>query len=348
MTHPKVWLVRGGRDGESEEIALDGNMAIIGFHDVDDLSKYASQSYLVDRLRAADPKRSEPRAINRAAQLWAFRETMQPGDTVLMPLKTRPGQIAAGRVTGPYAFRRVGTESRHTRPVSWSGSIPRLKFRQDLLHSLGAFLTVCRITRNEAEARVAAVLDGGEDPGLPAEQATKEAAEPIPQPDEGFDLERAARDEIVRFVRQHFPDHDLARLVEAILNAEGYLTRRSAPGPDGGVDILAARGPLGLDGPTLCVQVKATATSADVNVFRALQGSMTSFQADQGLLVCWSGFTKACTSEARLQTFRIRLWSGDDLVEAAFRTYSRLPAEIQAELPLKQVWALVHEETNAE
>jgi len=36
----------------------------------------------------------------------------------------------------------------------------------------------------------------------------------------------------------------------------------------------------------------------------------------------------------------------DDL-EAIYRNYGRLPAEIQAELPLKPVWMLVREEPEA-
>ncbi len=149
-------------------------------------------------------------------------------------------------------------------------------------------------------------------------------------------------------MRSRFPGHDLARLVEAILRAEGFVTNRASLGPDGGADILAAQGPLGLDGPTLCVQVKATEVPADVTVFRALQGTMTTFVASQGLLVSWGGFTQAVKSEARQHTFRIRLWDQSDLVQAIYRTYDRLPAEIQAELPLKRVWALVREDAEDE
>jgi restriction system protein len=40
------------------------------------------------------------------------------------------------------------------------------------------------------------------------------------------------------------------------------------------------------------------------------------------------------------------LWDSSDLVESIYRTYERLPAEIQAELPLKRVWMLVPEEAD--
>ena len=71
---------------------------------------------------------------------------------------------------------------------------------------------------------------------------------------------------------------------------------------------------------------------------------MQSFKADQGLLVCWGGFNKLVRAEAKQGYFAVRLWESRDLVEAIYRNYERLPAEIQAELPLKKVWMLVVEE----
>jgi restriction system protein len=209
-------------------------------------------------------------------------------------------------------------------------------------------MTVCRITRNDAERRVAAVIDGNSDPG--AEEASPE---PVDAASEVVvsarpNIAQAAHDEIAAFIRSRFPGHELARLVEAIFQAEGYVKHRSPPGPDGGADILAGRGPLGLDPPTLCVQVKATEAAADVTIFRALQGTMTTFAATQGLLVCWGGFKQPVKVEARQHTFRIGLWDQSDLVQAIYRTYERLHPDIQAELPLKRVWTLVREDVEDE
>jgi restriction system protein len=133
-------------------------------------------------------------------------------------------------------------------------------------------------------------------------------------------------------------------LVDAVLQAEGYVTHLSPPGPDGGVDILARRGSLGLDGPKLCVQVKSSAAPADVSILRGLQGTMSTFKADEGLLVSWGGFNRTVQQEARLSFFSVRLWDADDLVAAIERNYDRLPKELQGELPLKRIWALVIEE----
>jgi restriction system protein len=345
---PGVWLVRAGKHGEDEEYALSQGLAVIGFREAGDLTQFASLEGLTEQLKQRMPSESPRRAENLARQLWAFKEGIHPGDTIVLPLKTRPGQIALGRAVGPYCYPKIHGENRHTRKVDWEKpDVPRSTFLQDLLYSFGAFMTVCRITRNDAEHRVAAVIAGNPDPGFspaPAETAELPTAETQIGAGGGIDIAQAAHDEIISFVRSHYTGHELSRLIESILQAEGYLTHRSQPGPDGGADILAGKGPLGLDRPSLCVQVKATNEPADVTVFRALQGTMTTFNADQGLLVSWNGFKQAVKTEARQHIFKIRLWDQSDIVQAIYRNYERLPEEFQAELPLKRIWVLVRED----
>ncbi|MDQ2900524.1 MAG: hypothetical protein M3Y07_12115 [Acidobacteriota bacterium] len=91
---------------------------------------------------------------------WAFRERIQKDDLVVLPLKRRSA-IAIGRVTGGYTYLPGGTDDFHTGPVKWlKTDIPRSAFDQDLLYSLGAFMTVCQISRNNAETRIKAILEG--------------------------------------------------------------------------------------------------------------------------------------------------------------------------------------------
>ncbi len=349
--NPAVWVLRHGRHGEGEDAALSGKCAVIGFDEFPDLAKFGSPEQLVEfHQRQIQPGVAEARSRVRAQQLWAFKALIKVGDIIALPLKSRPGQIAFGKVTGPFRFREILGASHHTRDVEWTHpGVPRSTFRQDLLHSFGSLLTVCRVQRNNAERRVQEALAGHPDPGPPA--ATTSAAEATSEAaDEGsshIDLEQAASDEIVAFIRARFRDHDMARLVDAILQAQGFQTLRSSPGPDGGADILAGSGPLGLDAPFLCVQVKATEGPTDVKVFRELAGTMSHFKATQGLLVSWGGFTQAVVREARQESFKIRLWDQSDLVKASFLHYDKLDPDLQAELPLKRVWVLVREDEDA-
>jgi restriction system protein len=345
----KVYLTRAGKLGEDEEAALDGQLAIIGFRDIPSLESARDYDAVVTAVKASMPG-AKPRAIvNRASQLWAFAVAMREADLVVMPRKLT-SQLALGRVTGPYCYQKVDGELRHTRSVKWERpDVPRTAFEQDLLHSFGAFMTVCNISRNDAERRVAAVLAGSGDPGPFLTLDTPKKGDKVPPalgPEERPDLGQLAHDQIVAHIQARFAGHALAALVDAVLRADGWVTKVSPPGADGGVDILGGRGPLGLDGPRLCVQVKSQNSPSDVTVYRTLQGTMQTYKAEHGLLVCWGGFNKVVLAEAKSGHFTVRLWDSGDLVEAIYRTYERLPAEIQAELPLKRAWMLVPEESD--
>jgi restriction system protein len=346
-TSRKVYLARAGANGEDEEFALENHLAIIGFTDVPTLDAAKDYDDVLKIVEEVMPG-AKPRAIgNRAGQVWAFAVAMKPGDIVVMPRKLT-SQIALGIVSGPYEFRKVREQFRHTRPVKWvRPDLARTVFSQDLLYSFGAFMTVCNIARNDAERRVAAILEGKPDPGFLQQLVpqTKSSPEPIQEEEpSSTDLQQLAQDQIERHIQSRFSGHALSGLVEAVLKAEGWVTRLSPPGADGGVDILAGRGSLGLDQPRLCVQVKSQSTPVDVTVYRTLQGSMQSYKADQGLLVAWGGFNRVVLAEAKQGHFFVRLWESRDLVEAVYRNYERLPAEIQADLPLKRVWMLVPED----
>jgi restriction system protein len=71
---------------------------------------------------------------------------------------------------------------------------------------------------------------------------------------------------------------------------------------------------------------------------------MSNFGANQGLLVSWGGFTQPVLDESRLSFFTVRLWDSNDLIKAIFKYYYKLSDSLQAELPLKRMWALVLEE----
>ncbi|MFL5386815.1 MAG: restriction endonuclease [Longimicrobiaceae bacterium] len=152
-----------------------------------------------------------------------------------------------------------------------------------------------------------------------------------------------SRARIRSFITRRFRAAELERLVAALLEAQGYRTHRTPAGPDGGVDMIAGRGPMGFDPPRLCVQVKSGEKPADVRVVRELRGVMSQLKADHGLLVSWSGFTPHARKEARQVYFQLRLWDGDDVLGALFEHYDRLPEDIRVELPLQRLWILLPE-----
>lgn len=341
-----VWLVRAGRHGEREYLALEKGLAVIGWGELPDLSPIKSREELAELCREIFPGVKPMTISNWVGQIWAFRERIQIGNLVVLPLKSRSA-VAIGKVTGPYEYHPdLPEDARHTRSVDWiRKDIPRTAFDRDILYSFGALMTVCQIQRHQAEERIRALLEGRvhtpSNAALPSKSIVVDTVTDVAAPP---NLEEYTRDQIRTYIGQKFRGHELARLVNALLNAQGYKTQMSPPGPDGGVDIIAGWGPMGFDHPRLCVQVKSSDGPIDVKTLRELQGVMKNFGAEQGVFVSWGGFKQSVFTEARPRFFEIRLWDAGDLVEVLLEQYDRLPEDLKAELPLKRIWTLVLDE----
>lgn len=336
-----LWVVRAGRHGEQEATAFKEHLVCHAWNELPDYSAYRAKDDLRALYKKTYPRESEKQVISGLGQVWRFAHEIQKGDLVALPLKTESA-FAFGRVTGEYQYKQVAPNVMHIRSVEWLKTVPRSVLPNDILRSMNGAQTVFKVYRNDAESRVEKIL--ALTPSRP-ELATENAAEieDIAE-DDAVNLEEAARDEILKFVQAKFKGHDLARLVDAVLRAQGYKTEVSPPGPDGGVDILAGSGSLGFDQPRLCVQVKSGAGAEGQRTFNELLGVVSKFASQQGLLVSWGGFTNPVKLDARKDFFRIRLWDQGDVVNAVLQNYERLDDEIKADLPLKRIWVMVNDE----
>ena len=344
---PTAWLIRAGGHGEDEDFVLESGLAVFGFGEVPNLTEATTREEVKKLVSDVRQGAKAGQVANMAGQLWALRARVKPGDLVVLPLKKTP-QIAVGTVTNGYGYKEdQDSVKRHCIRVDWKrADVPRTAVRQDLLYSLGAFMTVCQIKRNDGAWRLRQILHTGTDPG-----ARTEAVEALEvgdtdaadSPESVFDLERLGRDQIQAFVAEKFAGHGLSDLVAAVLRAEGFFTQVAPPGPDGGIDVFAGRGPLGLDSPNLIVQVKSSPTPVDVKIVRELHGVLSTHGADQALLVAWGGVNKVARRELQGQFFRVRVWDADDLLDAVLRNYDRLDEETRADLPLKRIWSLAAE-----
>lgn len=329
-----LWLIRAGRHGEHEQLALQNNIVTIGRNDFSDLSKIKTKDELMDLYMKIYPNSKKMKAANEVGQIWRFIREIQKGDLVALPLKLQSG-IAIGTIESDYEYKKESLpQITHIRNVKWLKTIPRSQLDQDILYSLGAFMTVCKIERNDAENRIKQIIREK----TPSQEHRETESEEV------IDIEEYAKDQIIKYINAKFKGHDLARLVEAILKAQGYITLKSQPGPDGGIDILAAGGSLGFEKPKICIQVKSSSSPIDVRVYRELRGVMSKFGAEQGLLVSWGGFTTSALNEAKSSFFSIRLWDQGNLLEEIFKYYEYFDDELKAELPLKKIWALIIEE----
>jgi restriction system protein len=326
-----LWICKGGRRGQRESRMLENSVLAIGWEDFGDLSQIKTRNELKRLYKEIRPDASEGRMRNHVGQIFSFLRKAKIGDAVVVPLKTTR-KIAVGEVKSDYEFRDdLGVDIQHTRRVRWKKTdVPRTSFDQDLLYSFGAYMTFCQARAKNAQERVLDIVLGKK-PVAPTKGLEVEILR---------DIEDEAFNQISDFISTKFKGHELATLVAAILEAQGFMTAQSPPGSDGGVDIAASRGPLGLSEPRICVQVKSSESAVGVDVYRQLKGTMSSINATHGLLVSWGGFKSTVEKEARKDAFQIRLWRPQQLIEHLLENYEKIDPEIKAKIPLRKIWAL--------
>lgn len=340
-----IWLIRAGSHGEYEQKFIQENRVYVTWDRLEsDLAKLKDRKALFDIMIRLYPD-AKPKAIhNYVSQVWPFAHEIKKGDLVILPLKIQRG-INVGEVTGDYHFEPAGPNPYyHWRAVKWiAEAVPRPNFGKDLLFTFGAFMTICRVQRNNAEARILAMRANGWKP----ETVILGTAEPATVSDElteDTDLEELAQDQIAQLIAARFKGHGLTRIVEAILKAQGYTTYRSPEGADSGADILAGAGPLGFGAPRLCVEVKSESSPIARPTVDKLLGAVTKFGAQEGLFVSWSGFKSNVQKELAASFFRVRLWTQKELLEQLFVHYEHLDEDLKAELPLKRIWTIAAKE----
>lgn len=340
-----TWLIRAGSHGEFEQKFIQENRVYVTWDTLNvNLEKLSNRDDLLVVLQERYPDAKPKRLSNWASQIWPFAKEIRKGDLVVLPLKTQSA-INIGEVIGEYQFSATGPNPfYHWRGVKWiAEAIPRSYFGKDLLFTFGAFLTICRVQRNNAEERILSMKANGWKPETFMATA-RETATATDESTEDTDLEELALDQIAKLIDARFKGHGLARLVEAILKAQGYTTYRSPEGSDGGVDILAGAGPLGFGSPRLCVEVKSQDSPIDRPTVDKLLGAISKFGAQEGLFVSWSGFKPNVFKELSQSFFKVRFWTQKDLLEQLFKHYEQLDEDLKAELPLKRIWTITAQE----
>lgn len=337
-----LWLVRAGRNGEYEEKFLEEGKIYLTWGNLDyDLTSPQDKTELQAILSKLYPEAKSGKIINHSGQIWAFSKRMEIGDWFVLPSKQKAA-VHIGKITGDYQYSSTAESPYfHSRSVEWiETDVPRTNFDQDLLHSFGAFMTICQIKRNEAESRVKSMANNAWKSVAPKLMEEEDASDESAESAGYYDIERLARDQLTKLIAQKFQGHDLSTIVEEILKAKGFETFKSPPGPDKGVDILAAPGSMGFGDPKLCVQVKSGDTPVDRPTMDQLIGTMRNFRAEHGLLVSWGGFKSSVMKEQANQFFQVRLWDSDKIIEELLSVYQKLDDDLKAEIPMKSVWAL--------
>ena len=191
---PRAWVVRAGRDGETEQHNLDhhvtsidpGESAVIGqFLDeqynldnhvtsigwgdwLEALEQFTDREDFEEHLDEHFPELGAKRG---AREIWCFAREIEVGDLVVMPQKRpelgRRRLIAIGRVIGPYEFdpSQPG-DAQQRRKVEWlQTDLPREVVQDDLDKSMNSLGTVYSLEKNDAPYRIKYLAEHGEDPG---------------------------------------------------------------------------------------------------------------------------------------------------------------------------------------
>lgn len=288
-----TWLIRVPPGRENEDDARDGLLAA-------DLGIRGDISHLTDfddaiRLVESDAPGMRLGSIeSRARSLHDLAAGIQPGDLILAPLG-RSREVAIGLARPEMTVSSSGLPARRAEILR---ILPRQALPADLANSLAAQSGVARVRLPGAEARIAELLSG-------------KAVAPEEERDPGSLL----------------GGHDMAALVAAILESDGYLCHLSPPGPDGGVDIVAGRGILGFDGGVV-VQVKSGRITCGTEEIDRLMGVMAAQGAGQGLLVSWGGFTRPALVRAASLRLKVRLWGREDVSALAGRAAPLLEGHV--------------------
>jgi restriction system protein len=148
--------------------------------------------------------------------------------------------------------------------------------------------------------------------------------------------EESAWQEISAYLAE-MPPYDFQQLVADLLEAMGYhIVWVAPPGPDQGVDIIAATDPLGASGPRIKVQVKRHQGRVSVDGIRSFMAVLGA--NDIGLFVNTGGFTSEAEREARTQEVRrLTLLNAKKLVDLWVDHQDAVPEEARQRLPLRKV-----------
>ena len=161
-----VWVVLGGPDGEYEEEAIETDTISIRYGDPADLRAAETRDEMIHLLRETHPSTKDRTISIWATSVWAFRESMKPGDLIVMPRKGKT-TFAIGEIAGECKYLPELSEFRHRRAVRWLNTEVLKNFLEsDLWFSiLGHRHMIYQSRIEKAEERLRHVAETGRDIG---------------------------------------------------------------------------------------------------------------------------------------------------------------------------------------
>lgn len=323
-TERRAWYYRPPRDGGFLESFLSDGLLTAEFGVRADLSEHFDSGLIEDEVAAANPHEKKTRVSSMARQLEALVNDIQPGDVVLCSRPDIRG-FSVAMVRGQ-AF--CDAQGRPAREVEWlKKNVEKSALLPDITQKASTHVHITELKASNVIARLKRVIADEQDPG-PEMHAARGVASLS-------EISFRKRANITSRIASRFDGQDMAHLVREILQAEGMTAETGPVGPDGGIDIMAGSGPLGLGAPRIVCQVKSGGQVVGDETLQALIGNMHASGADAALLVSWSGTTRQLQARAAAQGFRVMIWTAEHVVERLLTGYENMPDWVRARVPLK-------------
>lgn len=258
-----------------------------------------------------------------------FVNVIKNGDFVITYDKSSRNYYIGEVISDYFYDPQIDKNYPNYRKVSWNN---RVISRDDLSssskNSLGGTLTVFHIS-HDAENEILDILKSKKDI-IKNEQEIAEEVE-LQSNELLENSTETLKDRILNLSAD-----DMEELVKEILNAMGYIARRTKKGADRGVDVFASKDGLGLEEPRIFVEVKHREGQMGAPKIRSFIGGRQ--MGDRCIYVSTGGFTKEAKYEAERSKTPLFLVDLDILAELITSHYDNFRAEGKVLLPLRKVY----------
>lgn len=260
-----------------------------------------------------------------------FINVMKPEDYVLT-YDSSLRLYYLGKVKGNYIHNTfISEDFSHMREVEWFKEKPisRDFISTSTKNSLGSPQTLFKISTEQTE-EILNIFN--------ANKIIKESTQEIKEENKEFSetLIENSKESLKDAIQSLTPD-EMEELVKEILNAMGYIAKRSKKGKDRACDVFASPDGFGLEEPRIFVEVKhqkgKTMGAPEVRSF--IGGRQCS---DKCLYVSTGGFTQEAKYEAERSSTPLTLIDIEELANIISIYYDKFSVEGRMLLPLRKVY----------
>jgi len=322
----KLWIVRSN-GGELLPLFFDNNIVALGWCQNTDFAD-KDKSFIKNTFY------KEYSGSEKSIPTWVgffenFINVMQIDDYVLT-YDSSLRLYYLGKITSNYSYKpAISNDFPHIRNVEWYKEKPisRDFISTGTKNSLGSPQTLFRLTTEQKE-EILSIFNA---------KTQKESNKEIKEENKEFSetLLENAKESLKDSIQSLSPD-DMEELVKEILNAMGYLAKRSKKGSDRGIDVFASTDGLGLEEPRIFVEVKHRNQQIQSPEIRSFLGGRK--EKDKCLYVSTGGFSKDAKYEAERSHIPLTLIDIDDLAHIISLHYDNFSVEGRMLLPLKKVY----------